>query len=76
MAVVDIAKIVNVTELEAATAAEVAETYESNDDTNKFTDAEQTRLSNCKPIIILTQAEYDAIGLKDTDTLYFIRPEV
>ena len=76
MAIVDIAKIVSTTQLEAATSAEVAEVYESNDDTNKFTDAEVAKLGNCKPIIILTQVEYDAISVKDTDTLYFIRPEV
>lgn len=76
MAVVDLAKIENVTELEVATAAEVADTYESNDDTNKYTDADVAKLAKCKPIIILTQVEYDAIVTKDTDTLYFIRPEV
>lgn len=76
MAVVDIAKIVGVSEIEAATAEELKTAYLEADDVNSFTDAEQAKLTDCKPIIILTQTQYDALPSKEVDTLYFIRPEV
>lgn len=61
---------------ETATPAEVAEVYEFNDDTNKFTDAEKSKLEQCKPITVTTQDAFDAIPAKITDSIYFIRPEV
>ena len=76
MAIVDLAKITGASVLEVATPEDVADTYESNDDTNKYTDDEVTKLGLCKPTIIVTQTEYDAIVLPDNDTIYIIRPEV
>ena len=76
MAAVDLAKIVNVDELEVATAQEVADTYHSNDDTNQYTDAEVTKLGLCTPTVLITQVEYDALPSPDTTTIYIIRPAV
>jgi hypothetical protein len=68
------------------TAEEIKTAYESNDDTNVFTNSEKTKLalavkSDVTGIIgadaianavSLTQAEYDALVSKDATTLYVI----
>lgn len=53
------------------TGAAIKAKYESESDTNAFTDAEQTKLADAKPANVLTQAEYDALT-PDANTLYFI----
>jgi hypothetical protein len=63
------------TEVKTATPSEVADTYLSNADTNRFKEEDKSKLEQCLPVEVLTQEQYNAIIAADTDdteTLYVI----
>jgi|GEM_PF-4250909 len=74
--------------IEVETAASIKQKYESNTNTNAFTDAEKSKLTNLSSIPnavvnqkggmplklwLGTQAEYDAIIPKAADVVYMVQ---
>jgi len=74
--------------VEVETAASIKQKYESNADTNVFTDAEKNKLAgldntaksvvnqnggSAMKIWVGTQAQYDAITTKDANTAYMVK---
>lgn len=70
----------------AETAQSIKQKYESNLDTNAFTDAHKTKLDSLSNALVDqnggqelqvwtgTQVQYDAILLKDPNVLYVVKP--
>lgn len=60
------------TEVAPATPTDVADTYLSNADTNRFTTDDQSKLASCLEVEVLTAAAYEALDEPDIETLYVI----
>ena len=66
-----LAQIVDTT-TPVATPTDVADTYLSNADTNRYKDEDKSKLASCLEVSVLTLAQYEALDEPDIETLYVI----